>query len=667
MLRTLCVSVGILMLSVRGEAAKPARGAAWQPRTPAGANETTLPRGALARLGTTRFRTEGGALGLAQDGSRIVFIGERGVIHIVSAATGLDACPPIDTHGSNLVWPVLSPDGSRVAAQVNGILTVWDLKTRESLPMQTGGGVHFESAFSRDGRSIVVSAQANRRLSIAVCDAATGKLVRKINVPTRDIWGGVAISAGATMVASWYRWIGSSFCESDGCQVWDLKTGKAIGRFTSDGGICCAAFSPDGRHIALGGNQHDVRLLELASGQETASIGPFAECAEAVGFSDDGAFLAVHNWTNGLTLWRLSTNKCVASDEAQPAGLYNFTFVGERLIGCGMRGRTIVVWEVGKGKWLNRTKGHCDNVCSIAFADNGNVLSVDTSGDFIEWTRNGDVVRQRAVKDDCKATAPRCALTTDGKRLVLQSDKQLTVFETDSFRRVGAMPFEAKEDAQPVVSSDGMLVVNGPAFESEKHVMVVWDLHAAAEVRRCKLDTFDQNGLAVSRDHRTMAASAEGPRSLWGMFADRDVVCWDTATGKEVARFTVGREGYRNFLTFCGDDGLLAVVETWSRIGLWDLSEKKRVRTFLGGVRQQITRLAASRDGKLLAVGMQDIDTAEKKIRILDVMTGTLRHEFTGQFGEVTSFTFSPDGKLLASGSADTTIILWSLTPRAGH
>jgi WD40 repeat protein len=62
-----------------------------------------------------------------------------------------------------------------------------------------------------------------------------------------------------------------------------------------------------------------------------------------------------------------------------------------------------------------------------------------------------------------------------------------------------------------------------------------------------------------------------------------------------------------------------------------------------------------SSDGKLLAV----VPWKDSTIRLRDAATGKIVAEFTGHRGRVSSVAFSPDGRLLAAGGADSTILVW--------
>jgi len=91
------------------------------------------------------------------------------------------------------------------------------------------------------------------------------------------------------------------------------------------------------------------------------------------------------------------------------------------------------------------------------------------------------------------------------------------------------------------------------------------------------------------------------------------------------------------------------------QIEIWSLINRKQILKF--GM-ENITRIAYSPDGKLLAGGLFD----QGAIQIWNSETGVLLGTLNGQVGHVIDVAFSPDGTLLASASDDGTIFLWSIS-----
>ncbi len=150
---------------------------------------------------------------------------------------------------------------------------------------------------------------------------------------------------------------------------------------------------------------------------------------------------------------------------------------------------------------------------------------------------------------------------------------------------------------------------------------------------------------------------------------------WDVATHKEIPEFThhLGHTGWIMAMAFSPDGKILVTGGGSGELRWWNPETRQEIgrppRQVQGSTvpsqfvhQDTILSVAFSPDGRLLATGSRD-HTA----RIWDVKSRKPLYLLPGHNASVEALTFSPDGKTLATGSRDGVIKLWSLSTLRDH
>jgi WD40 repeat protein/serine/threonine protein kinase len=226
-------------------------------------------------------------------------------VHLWDAATGRPlARPPAPPNWVSAL--AFSPD-SRVLAMggYDRQVRLWSVAKRRPLgkPL-TQAGIVFSVAFSADGTTLAVGTveQVN---GARLWDVATGRPGGK-PMPHKNWVVEVAFSPNrkTLLTRSHDRTV----------RLWDAATGEPVTPYLPHQGLGAAAFSPDGRTLALGGgtggNDAAVRLWDAATGKPLPGATlPHGSHIPALAFSPDGRTLGVGGEDGTARLWDVATRK----------------------------------------------------------------------------------------------------------------------------------------------------------------------------------------------------------------------------------------------------------------------------------------------------------------------------------------------------------------------
>jgi WD40 repeat protein len=634
----------------------------------------SLPNEAISRLGTVRFR-HGALIGFVRflpDGKTLVSRGPDGV-RTWDVATGrlLQFLPQEVVGGAFASATALSPDGRLLILGSATGIRIWEVGTEkplrvidtarcmavcfspngqtlaallpgrgdqvELLDVQTGKRLWSQTpgnlppaclAFTRDGKSVIVAgwgmvqSPAHTDNTAFFLDAATGKEQRRIDLGISAPHS-IALSPDGTRVAMICDASVSTFAED--LRIWEMDSGKELFRLappTPEEGahrqrlFSSLVFTPDGRSLITAGGEDELIVWDLATGKERQRLGMHLTNAHELAFSPDGKTLAAAHGVEVRLIDRASgRDQSSAASQLSAVPITAILADGRTAVSAsGNSGLTI--WDLATGRQRRRL-GDPGSLTSFSLADDGrtafamqyggktlSVIEVETGKERLRLDLNfGEKYPGvKAIGPSGKVLAAG-SFTGDTIRLIDTTTGKILRILKDRGRMVAYGNFTA----------DGRTL----ATFRDDHTAKIWDVATGAQVRQ--LGPFGESGGPISADGwGPLYTAVLSPEGNWVLYANHDhtLVMVDTVTGQELRHFE-HLASYPNTLRFSPDSRTLA----WTAFH-------------------------------------------DPLVHLMELASGKERHTLSGHRGSVPSLTFSADGKMLISGSTDTTALVWDLTGR---
>jgi WD40 repeat protein len=660
-----------------------------------------LPKGAIARLGTVRFRGAQGCLTFAPRGK------------LLATATG---------------W-----GGEQV--------TLWDLATGRPVRRIPGLNSVARLAFSPDGKRLAVSDEFN----CTVYDVASGKEMFRA-----DGFHAVFSRAGKTLVTL----DGSLLAQQ--LQVWDARTGKLLRRLPGRKEVHEMALADDGRTLALidvWADPGEIQIRDLVTGGSMRSIRVSPSVSHWLIFAPKGKTLASASAT-ALHLWDTTTGKEIRSWRWRLDSRPVFSPDGSLLAWTGQDEKAGVsrLWVVALNSATPRAVGApVNNFASPCFSDDGKVLAVVTDGHAVQFRAVADG-KEMGRLDAPDSPVTGVAFSGDGRHVISRTRTGLFVWETLT-RRLGRR-LGGLEDAEYVAAllPDGRLLTTDPRADPRRGIFRVRDGLTGQEVFHFEgrpdvgppviavapgsryAAVHGRAGEVCVLDLRALRCSyrfaPEGSAFVLRLSADGDVLVWyrRMATGFDiyVHRHTTEKTVVIRGLPLeqrvgwwlvydrhcVSPDGRWLVVPAQDgRLRRWDLSTGKQTSPLDGG-QSTVSDISWSPDNRLVVTGgsaakpgvvdrearqdtrFWDIATGRRMahldlawhpdkmlfahdgrtllttdpdglVRLREMLTGKVRFHLRGHLpGGICAWALHENGRVLASSGRDSRVLVWDLTGR---
>lgn len=281
----------------------------------------------------------------------------------------------------------------------------------------------------------------------------------------------------------------------------------------------CLAYSPDTRLLASGGDDGQVRIWDLQSGQPLLpACEPHKDWVQALTFSPDGQYLISASWDGNVRRWQINTRGRQRTYEAmisgQNPGFWSLALDphGHSLAAGALNGSISLCWLRDRSR-IRSWKAHEAPVRALGFTPDGkSLLSAGHDRTIRLW--DSDWGTEQALLGSHNDWICGMALSPDGQLLASAGhDGQIRLWDMAQRREQAVLSGHTKRICQVGFSRDGRSLLS----VSWDMTVRIWDVqrHCPRSIHDFRIGPI--HCVALAPDGMTAAAGGR----------DSIIVVWD--------------------------------------------------------------------------------------------------------------------------------------------
>ena len=291
--------------------------------------------------------------------------------------------------------PLIAAAGTADDPEDN-IIKVWDLRNNRAVELRGHTGAVRSVAFSPNGELL---ASGSHDWTFRLWDGLRpeGTIKHHVVDGVRSAVEAVAFSPDGLLLAT----AGTHVI------VWNLGTMEEMFTLRHTKYVWTVAFSPDGRYLAAGEGDGEgpglVRVWDLATQKQTATLDGDAKIVYSVVFSPDNQTLASGGWSGQIRLWSVSDWQLLGTIR-EYSTIYSLDFAPDSKILAAAGFGFLSLWSAESGRVIASLAEQADGgeVVAVAFSNDGVRLASGGSNGNVR-IRNIETHLQAVKQDEQRA------------------------------------------------------------------------------------------------------------------------------------------------------------------------------------------------------------------------------------------------------------------------